>query len=172
MTKNSLLGLTALLPLLAQATSSTTYTLQDSYTPANFLSSFNFFTSADPTHGFVSYVSKSAATSAGLATVDKAKKQVRLGVDTKSTIDKATVSSYNGGDYSVGGRKAIRLQSKKLYTTMLMVADIEHMPVGCGTWPALWSWGTASWPANGEIDGKCQTALCPLSLITFPFFLT
>ena len=32
------------------------YVLEDSYTPANWFSKFDFFTGADPTQGFVSYV--------------------------------------------------------------------------------------------------------------------
>ena len=31
------------------------------------------------------------------------------------------------------------------------MADIAHMPVGCGTWPAFWLLGP-EWPKNGEID--------------------
>ena len=37
------------------------------------------------------------------------------------------------------GRNSVRLQSNKAYGNSLLVADIRHMPQGCGTWPALWS---------------------------------
>lgn len=46
------------------------------------------------------------------------------------------VSSYDKG------RKSVRLLSKKSYSHgTVMVADVTHMPTGCGTWPALWSVG-------------------------------
>ncbi|CAA7267292.1 unnamed protein product [Cyclocybe aegerita] len=32
-----------------------------------------------------------------------------------------------------------------------MVFNIRHMPVGCGTWPAVWTVG-GNWPNQGEID--------------------
>ncbi|KAF3762972.1 family 16 glycoside hydrolase [Cryphonectria parasitica EP155] len=152
MARPSILGLAALTTTVAQVVTAATssYTLEDTFDSSNFFDSFTWFTDADPTAGFVSYQDQSSATSAGLATI--ANNQVRLGVDSTSTVDSSTLSAYVGGDTSVGGRKSVRLQSKKTYTKMLMVADIEHMPVGCGTWPALWTWGTGSWPADGEID--------------------
>lgn len=36
-----------------------------------------------------------------------------------------------------GGRASVRLTSKKVYNKGLVVIDVGHMPVGCGTWPAL-----------------------------------
>lgn len=33
----------------------------------------------------------------------------------------------------------------------ISVIDLEHMPSGCGTWPAFWSVGP-NWPSAGEID--------------------
>ena len=40
------------------------------------------------------------------------------------------------------GRKSVRVLSKKSYSHgTVMVADVDHMPVGCGTWPALWNVG-------------------------------
>jgi len=33
----------------------------------------------------------------------------------------------------------------------LFIIDLEHLPTGCGTWPAYWTYGP-SWPTNGEID--------------------
>lgn len=40
------------------------------------------------------------------------------------------------------------------YKNTLVVADIYHMPEGCGTWPSFWVIGRGSedWPSNGELD--------------------
>jgi hypothetical protein len=35
-----------------------------------------------------------------------------------------------------GGRPSIRIEGKKKYDSGLIVLDVEHMPFGCGTWPA------------------------------------
>lgn len=34
----------------------------------------------------------------------------------------------------------------------MAVADIAHMPDGCGTWPAWWTNGQGTWPSGGEFD--------------------
>lgn len=49
------------------------------------------------------------------------------------------------------GRKSVRLESKKAYRGKMVIIDLEHMPAGCGTWPAFWMCG-ANWPTNGEVD--------------------
>jgi beta-glucanase (GH16 family) len=43
------------------------------------------------------------------------------------------------------GRSSIRLTSKKSYDSGLVVIDVNHMPTGCGTWPAFWMVGP-DWP--------------------------
>lgn len=118
---------------LADASS---YTLEDSFTTSNFFDNFDFYSGADPTNGFVEYQTDSAASSSGLAGY------------TNGGI-------YLGSDHTTSnpanGRASTRVSSKKSYTHMLLVADVAHMPVGCGTWPALWSFGP-DWPSSGEID--------------------
>jgi len=52
----------------------------------------------------------------------------------------------NGGP----GRPSVRLTSNNNYTHGLFIIDLSHMPFGCGTWPAFWTFGP-SWPNNGEI---------------------
>jgi hypothetical protein len=42
-------------------------------------------------------------------------------------------------DKGVRGRDSIRIASKKRYGDSVLVLDLTHMPVGCGTWPAFWS---------------------------------
>ena len=56
-----------------------TYNLVDTYNSGNFFSAFNFYTGSDPTHGYVSYQSESAASSQGLINTNNG--QVYLGVD-------------------------------------------------------------------------------------------
>lgn len=87
------------------------YTLRDTYNSANFFSSFNFYTGSDPTHGFVSYQSQSAASSQGLINTNNG--QVYLGVDHTST--------------TTTGRNSVRVTSNKGYTHGLFIADIAHM---------------------------------------------
>jgi len=114
------------------------YHLVDTYSSSNFFSSFNFFTGADPTHGYVNYQSQSNAQSANLINTNN--NQVHLGVDS---------STYNPGS---AGRKSVRVTSNKAYTHGLFIADIAHMPGSiCGVWPAYWLFGP-NWPASGEID--------------------
>ena len=58
-----------------------------------------------------------------------------------------------------GGRQSVRLSSAATYDvndfggyhTVLFVADIAHVPTGCGVWPAMWLLGP-NWPDGGEID--------------------
>ncbi|CAI6279834.1 unnamed protein product [Periconia digitata] len=109
------------------------YVLEDDYMSKDFYSEFSFFTGPDPTNGFVNYVDQSKGKSMGLFQSGKAS----WGVDTKSK--------------DPGGRASIRLESKKTYNKGLIVIDVAHMPFGCGTWPAFWTFGP-NWPNSGEID--------------------
>lgn len=99
------------------------YTLKDDYSGDKFFAMFDFFTEADPTHGYVDYISQSAAQSAGL--INNNNNQIYMGVDTKNIA-------------SGRGRKSVRLTSKAVYNHGLIILDLEHMPGSvCGTWPAF-----------------------------------
>ena len=51
------------------------------------------------------------------------------------------------------GRDSNRITSKNAYTDSVMVLDLQHMPDGCGTWPAFWTFtNSGKWPHGGEID--------------------
>ena len=52
---------------------------------------------------------------------------------------------------SGSGRGSVRLTSYAAWNYGLFIADLDHMPTGCGTWPAWWLVGP-NWPNNGEID--------------------
>ncbi|QUC16851.1 uncharacterized protein UV8b_01092 [Ustilaginoidea virens] len=116
------------------------YALATSYSGESLLSGFNWFSGADPSHGSVSYQSRSDAQAMGLYSVDQNTGVVRLGVDHTNT-------------YALNqGRPSIRLESKQAYNHGLFVADFLHMPPSqCGLWPAFWAYGP-NWPYGGEVD--------------------
>ncbi|GME25382.1 endo-beta-glucanase [Neofusicoccum parvum] len=126
--------------LLFSKAAAQTYTLVDDYSAQNWFDKFNFFTDGDPTNGFVQYVNETVAASNGLIGTNS--NRIYMGVDHTNT-------------YKVGGpgRPSVRLQSKKLYNHGLFILDLNHMPVGCGAWPAWWTLGESEeWPRGGEID--------------------
>ncbi|KAI9827109.1 MAG: hypothetical protein M1826_006473 [Phylliscum demangeonii] len=114
----------------------THYTLTDTYDAGNFFDRVDFFTDVDPTHGFVQYLDRAAATSASL--ISTAGHEIYMGVDfERQTPD---------------GRPSVRVTTQQVFNKGLIIADILHMPGGvCGTWPAFWTLGP-NWPANGELD--------------------
>lgn len=85
----------------------------------------------------------SVATTNGYATTNN--NSVTISVDT-------TNKWPSGGP----GRPAVRLISDNTYTHGLFILDLNHMPYGCGTWPAFWLLGP-DWPTNGEI-GESNSA--------------
>ncbi len=97
------------------------YTLEDDYMKEDFYSNFNFFTGADPTQGFVEFVNEATAKSTGLISANSTG-AAQWGVDHTNKCP--------------NGRPSIRLESKKTYSSGLIVLDVAHMPFGCGTWPA------------------------------------
>lgn len=129
----------ALLVSPAVATSEN-YQLVENWHGESFLDYFNFHTGSDPTNGFVTYLDKSSAESAGLVKVNDGG-SVYIGVDHTTTLSP-----------SGKGRDSVRIGSKKYYDHSLVIADIAHMPGSiCGSWPAFWSVGK-NWPSDGEID--------------------
>lgn len=123
--------------ILAQTYS---YTLQDTYAGNSFYDHFNFFTDADPTHGFVEYLDRNTANQSGL--VGYGQGTAKWGVDSTNVYSNTSV-----------GRPSIRLEGKTNYNHGLFLADIKHMPGSiCGVWPAFWTLGDSIWPAHGEVD--------------------
>jgi len=112
------------------------YSLRSNWTGSSFFNNFNFFTENDPTHGYVNYVSQSAAQSGGY--ISTSGNVVTIGCDTKNVA-------------SGRGRDSVRLTSKSAFNNGLFIMDLQAMPTGCGSWPAWWLVGP-SWPNGGEID--------------------
>lgn len=115
------------------------YFLQNSYAGANFLDGFQFFTSWDPTYGFVHYVNQEVAEQYGMINITNS--STSWGVEHTQVLD----------PYANLGRLSIRLTSVESWTHGLFVLDLEHMPPNqCGVWPAFWTLGSGTWPTNGE----------------------
>jgi hypothetical protein len=130
-----------MLALLSSPVAAASYSLVENWQGKNFLDYFNFHVGPDPTHGFVNYLDKESAQSAGLVKLTDAG-SVYLGVDHVTKLD----------PHGKKGRDSVRIGSKKYYDKSLVIADIAHMPGSvCGTWPAFWSVGK-EWPQDGEID--------------------
>ena len=98
------------------------YTLYEDFSGATFLDNFNFVTE-DPSGGWVTYVDQAAAQANGYAVANSG--GVYIGVDHTSVLTTAA------------GRESVRIEGKNQYQNGLFIADIQHMPTGCGTWPAL-----------------------------------
>ncbi|KAH0589413.1 hypothetical protein H2248_005170 [Termitomyces sp. 'cryptogamus'] len=116
------------------------YTLQDAYKGHDFFDYWTWEIFADPTHGRVNYIDKSTAISGNLSTATFHKFFMRA--------DSTSVVSPNAR-----GRDSVRIHSNTAYGDSVIVLDVQHMPAGCGTWPAFWTNSQKGpWPHGGEID--------------------
>lgn len=93
-------------------------------------------------------------------------------VDRDTARSRGLISSTNSGglrlqvdtaDGAVNDRQrnSIRIEGRQHFQRYMMVADVNHIPTGLGTWPAIWmlaggsdmeSAGKPVWPAGGEVD--------------------
>jgi len=121
------------------------YTLVADYSGSNFFDGFVTFTGADPTHGKVNYTDMAFAAKQGY---------LAYNFHEQDNVTRARIGVDSVEDAQARGRNSVRLTSKKTFSAgTLLVADVNHIPVGPGLWPALWLLGTdATWPAHGEID--------------------
>ncbi|EAU92620.1 endo-1,3(4)-beta-glucanase [Coprinopsis cinerea okayama7 len=111
--------------------------LTNSYEGRTFFEGWDFFTTADPTHGIVDYIDESAGREAGILEINDQGHAI-MRVETTPTVP--------------GNRKSIRITTQHTFDRGgLVIMDATHMPVGCGTWPAFWTNGP-DWPNGGEID--------------------
>jgi len=125
------------LVLLFVSLCSAGYNLKDNWSGQAIFDNFNFWNSADPTHGYVYYASKQQSSDWGYTYVQNGQ---------------AFIKSDSSAIASGSGRGSVRLTSQKTYTHGLFIFDVQHMPWGMGTWPAIWTTRGNGWPAGGEID--------------------
>lgn len=116
------------------------WALSDSYVGPDFFSKWNFHARADPTHGMVEYVDYATAVSEGL--VKAASDRVYMGASMASGLQGTK-------------RRSVRIESASVFNEGLFIVTLDHIPTGCGTWPAFWMFGENAehvWPSWGEYD--------------------
>ncbi|KAF7315383.1 GH16 domain-containing protein [Mycena indigotica] len=117
-----MLRILLVLSLAIRASSYTVYSVKDSYLRNDFLD-WDWYSSSDPTHGRVNYVTKSTAIAENLT--DATDTTFRMRADTKKMLSP-----------SDPGRDSIRISSPTAYSESVFILDLWHMPTGCATWPA------------------------------------
>ncbi|EJU06505.1 hypothetical protein DACRYDRAFT_86200 [Dacryopinax primogenitus] len=153
-------------PSTTSTTSSTSpspssiWNLVESFTGQSFFNGFTFWDETvdggDPTHGLVDYVGYQTAQDLGLVSINQQQHAV---ISVSTAAINSTVS-----------RPSIRISTTRTFTGGLIIADIYHMPTGCGTWPSFWTCGP-NWPQGGEIDiieGIHQASINTASIHTNP----
>lgn len=127
------------------STSTYPYTLVADYSGSTFYDGFVTYTGPDPTHGKVNYTDMAFAAKQGY---------LAYNFHEQDNITRARIGVDSVEDATANGRNSVRLTSKKTFSAgTLLVADVNHIPVGPGLWPAMWLLGTGGeWPSRGEID--------------------
>ncbi|KEF53953.1 uncharacterized protein A1O9_09748 [Exophiala aquamarina CBS 119918] len=144
------------------------YSLVRNYSGQIFFDSFDFYTKPDPANSFVQYVDMHTANDSAYAGfVDYVYTD---DLNNTRSIDKLIYLGVDFTTNSSSGRQSVRMEASETFNRSLIVADIYHMPGGCGVWPAFWLLGTGlDWPQAGEIDvleGINDQALNRMSLHT------
>lgn len=145
-----------------------TYSLVRNYSGQTFFDSFDFYSKPDPANSFVQYVDMHTANDSAFAGfVDYVHTD---DLNQTRSIDKLVYLGVDFKTNSTSGRQSVRMEASETFNRSLIVADIYHMPGGCGVWPAFWLLGTGlPWPQAGEIDvleGINDQALNRMSLHT------
>lgn len=116
------------------------YKLKEHQQGEEFFSFYEFYEGPDiaGSSGFNDYVS-----------MDKAREIGILNVTSDGSVYMGSAPTGADNKYK---RQSIRLEGKTLFDRGLFVIDLDHMPAGCGVWPAFWLSDDDDWPNGGEID--------------------
>lgn len=130
------------LPAAARLAEGILYVRSEAYVGQDFFEPYrwNFADGPDPTHGFVDFVDYETAAYAGLV---------------NATADRAYMGADHRSEPGKRGRPSVRIESKAKYNRGLFIITLDHVPTGCGVWPAFWLYGEDAqhkWPSWGELD--------------------
>jgi hypothetical protein len=117
------------------------YVLVELQEGKSFFDYYDFFSGPDSigSAGYNTYVSKRRAKELGLADVIQ---------DAKSGIEYIFMQSASPAGKDGGFRESVRLEGKRRFNRGLFILDVEHMPTGCGVWPAFWLTDEDAWPGK------------------------
>lgn len=127
----------AVLSTLSTTAFATQYTLNQTFTAANWLDAFKFET-YDYNQGYVNYLTEPAAKAAQIYKVVNG--DIQFGAEAKEVLNPTGA-----------GRKSVRLEGKTDYNYGLFIIDIKNMPSVCGMWPSFWSLGREPWPVSSLV---------------------
>ncbi|KAI5304294.1 hypothetical protein KEM56_006648 [Ascosphaera pollenicola] len=124
--------LVSIIILLISLVHAEKWALDKDISPSNFMQHFHLDASPDQSGGMVQY------------TADTSYLHFDGGVARFDVEQTPNLSGRN--------RKSIRLRSNfQAIPPIMIIADVEHIPADCGTWPAFWMTGN-KWPDDGELD--------------------
>mmetsp|Transcript_96859 Transcript_96859/g.252571 ORF Transcript_96859/g.252571 Transcript_96859/m.252571 type:complete len:628 (+) Transcript_96859:1-1884(+) len=140
---------------LAVTMAATDYEQSETFMGQDFFEPFrwSFHTAEDPTHGTVDYLGYATAAIQGL--VNATANRIYMGADHTSIIDSGAGRRRTTSEGGPRGRPSVRIMSRQSYNGGLFILRLDHMPTGCGVWPAFWMYGEDPehiWPTWGEFD--------------------
>ena len=120
------------------------YQLTQRQVGAQFFDFYSFYEGKDSlgSAGYNTYTAKQRAQDLGLIHV------------TNNEQDETSFVYLSSLPTDEGPRESIRLEGNQRFnnTGGLFILDLDHMPAGCGQWPAFWLTDEDHWPDHGEID--------------------
>ena len=126
---------------------------------SNFWNFYNFYQGNDTlgSAGYQTYVNRSYAYQQNLIGTMPSKQDHHNNNNNNNNdpIDHRDVITMRSKATDAGPRESIRIEGKTRFASDvggLFILDLDHIPVGCGQWPAFWLTDTANWPDHGEID--------------------
>lgn len=136
------------------------YRLSELHSGHDFASFYDFYEGADSegSAGFNTYTPYERAMQLGLINVTTtlnatAEEQLEDGSGTRSGDSDSDVFFYiQSLPTEQGPRESVRMEGKTRFNAGLFILDLDHMPTGCGQWPAFWLTDEDRWPDAGEID--------------------